>query len=741
MAGRHDVILKSIQQLFHQGPVAGLDDRALLERFVADHDAAAFAALVSLHGPLVWGVCRRILRDPNDVEDAFQATFLVLVRRAGSVRDAGRLGPWLHGVAQRVALRARSDAARRVALERKHPATIDGEPMSPGGDAERAVVIGIIDEEVGGLPARYRDAVVLCDMEGRSYADAARRLRCPLGTVQSRLARGRERLRARLVRRGLAPVAVSALLAEGARASVPEVLAEATVKVAVAVATAQGTAAGAVSATVASLVNHTLGSMSMTILMRAAAAISAVSIALGAGLLAYGSRHGDDPSLRGPGLTVARPPQAVAVAAQATSAGKAQSGRTLNLQVVSAFDNAPLPAAVVWVCVNRGKDHVSQGKTDEQGRYAIALPGEFTYFVYVVAAHPGFAPIELRLIAPEIPEAYTLALERGVPIGGTVRDDQGRPIVGARVLLKVSAPTPRGRPNMYVSMDAEVAAAITDAEGRWRSEAVPASAGPGARLDVELMHPDHVTADRLISVAEARAFTSVQVMKPGVSLAGTMLGPDGRPVAEALVVAEQRHREGMLARVSTDENGRFHTGRFLDPTMSEAMLTVQAKGFAAAVRKILITQTIPPQVVQLAPRRPLHGRVIDGHGKALPGVVISSTQGLGNGPLDWEAETDSNGRFEWLDAPAAGTILLIALKPPFTQLLGPSAVEAGSADVLITLHRPLHLRGTVTDAETGASDRADSSSSRAGALIGPTAVRAGFVLSRAPKRSRAVSST
>ena len=89
MSGHRDGVLSSIQQLFHQGPVAGLDERQLLERFVTKHDEAAFAALVSLHGPLVWGVCRRILRDPPDMEDAFQATFLVLVRRAGTVRDAG----------------------------------------------------------------------------------------------------------------------------------------------------------------------------------------------------------------------------------------------------------------------------------------------------------------------------------------------------------------------------------------------------------------------------------------------------------------------------------------------------------------------------------------------------------------------------------------------------------------------------------------------------------------------------
>ena len=103
MASHQSAVMKSLQHLFHHGPVTGLDDGQLLERFVTGQDEAAFAALVALHGPLVLGVCSRILRDEHDIEDAFQATFLVLVR-AGSIRDAGRLGPWLHGVARRVAV-------------------------------------------------------------------------------------------------------------------------------------------------------------------------------------------------------------------------------------------------------------------------------------------------------------------------------------------------------------------------------------------------------------------------------------------------------------------------------------------------------------------------------------------------------------------------------------------------------------------------------------------------------------
>jgi RNA polymerase sigma factor (sigma-70 family) len=150
--------------LFERGPVSGLDDGELLDRFVRRRDEAAFSALVTLHGPAVLGVCRRILHNPHDVEDAFQATFLVLVRRADAIRDPQRLAPWLHGVARRVALRARADAARRQAQVYRMESVASNLHIEP----EHAEVRGAIDEEVGRLPARYRDAVILCDLVGRS---------------------------------------------------------------------------------------------------------------------------------------------------------------------------------------------------------------------------------------------------------------------------------------------------------------------------------------------------------------------------------------------------------------------------------------------------------------------------------------------------------------------------------------------------------------------------------------------
>jgi RNA polymerase sigma factor (sigma-70 family) len=214
--------MNSSQRALHQllatlssRPARDESDAQLVERFLAHRSEAeetaraadrAFEALVARHGPMVQGVCRRVLDDPNDADDAFQATFLVLFRRAGSVRIGGSLGPWLYGVARRIALRARADRGRRGPREDRGGERPD---TGPAADACRAELQSILDEEVGRLPERYRAPVVLCLLEGLTYDEAARRLGCPIGTLGVRLSRGRELLRARLTRRGVAPASAA----------------------------------------------------------------------------------------------------------------------------------------------------------------------------------------------------------------------------------------------------------------------------------------------------------------------------------------------------------------------------------------------------------------------------------------------------------------------------------------------------------------------------------------------------
>lgn len=193
------VLVRQFEGLFTHGSASGLAEGSLLDRFVARRDENAFAIIVARHGPMVRGVCRRYLRDPNDADDAFQATFLILARKAGSIRSRERLGPWLHGVAYRVAARARREGSRRQPIA-------DGEErgLSPLESAERDERSAFVHEEIERLPDKCRGPIVLCHLEGCTHDEAAARLGWPVGTVRGRLSRGRDRLRHRLEGRGLA---------------------------------------------------------------------------------------------------------------------------------------------------------------------------------------------------------------------------------------------------------------------------------------------------------------------------------------------------------------------------------------------------------------------------------------------------------------------------------------------------------------------------------------------------------
>jgi RNA polymerase sigma factor (sigma-70 family) len=228
----HGAARRQVRRLYRAGAVGGLTDAQLLERYASrggEEAEAAFAALVERHGPMVLRVCRAVLRDGHEAGDAFQATFLVLVRKAHSLWVRDSLGPWLHQVAFRVASCARSASARR----RRHERGASLGEASTRAHADWDDLGEALHAEIHRLPEPYRAAVVLCDLEGLTQDEAARRLGLPLGTVRSRLARGRDRLRRRLVLRGLAPsagLAWLALAADRACASVPSSLADATTR-------------------------------------------------------------------------------------------------------------------------------------------------------------------------------------------------------------------------------------------------------------------------------------------------------------------------------------------------------------------------------------------------------------------------------------------------------------------------------------------------------------------------------
>jgi RNA polymerase sigma-70 factor (ECF subfamily) len=296
--------VRDIRTLFGSGRLADLTDTQLLERFVRGNDSStddAFTMLLERHGPMVWGVCRRLLADRYAAADAFQATFLVLVRRARAVRADESLGPWLYGVSRRVAARARATSLRRSARENADVEAVAGPAFDPG-HAER---LAIMDEEIGRLPERERAAIVLCDLEGLSHQEAARQLGCPVGTIESRLSRGRQRLRDRLVRRGLAPAAAAiwAAMAREASAAMPLAIVKN-----ITLFVRSSPAAGAVPATVTALAEGVIQMMWLARLKPLAAVAAALFLAT-AGVAVQG-RQGPAPEREREPAKVAPPPRA-----------------------------------------------------------------------------------------------------------------------------------------------------------------------------------------------------------------------------------------------------------------------------------------------------------------------------------------------------------------------------------------------------------------------------------------------
>ncbi len=286
--------------------MAGMTDGDLLSRFAAGRDAggeAAFAALVARHGPMVLGVCRHRLGDRHAADDAFQAVFLVLSRRAGSIRRPDLLGPWLHGVATRVARKAQARAGRlrrreepgREGAMRDVLSIGDGVEARSSRDEEAAAV----HEEVGRLPERYRRAVVLCHFEGLTHAEAARRLGCAPGTVGSLVSRARDLLRVRLARRGLTAAALAtagAIEARAAAVAVPTALARATIGSALSYAAGRASAAGVASTTAVELAEGTLRAMTLGKLAVGGALLVALgAVGIASGGRAAGGAAPDDP--------------------------------------------------------------------------------------------------------------------------------------------------------------------------------------------------------------------------------------------------------------------------------------------------------------------------------------------------------------------------------------------------------------------------------------------------------------
>jgi RNA polymerase sigma factor (sigma-70 family) len=268
---------------------ASVSDGQLLDLFIEHQDESAFSALVQRHGPMVWGVCRRIVAHHQDAEDAFQVTFLVLARKATSIRPRAMVANWLFGVAQRTALKAKTMAGKRYRREKQVTTMPEPEAVEQNswGNLE-----SLLDQELANLPDKFRSAIVLCDLEGKKGKDVARQLKIPEGTLASRLRTGRGMLAKRLARHGImlsgGPLA-TVISQNAASASAPSVLVSSTIKAATLTAAGKTVAAGIISANAAVLMEGVMKAMLVTKLK------TVMTMLLVLGMVAFGggvvSRH------------------------------------------------------------------------------------------------------------------------------------------------------------------------------------------------------------------------------------------------------------------------------------------------------------------------------------------------------------------------------------------------------------------------------------------------------------------
>ncbi len=440
------IVLGQIRTLFNEGRIGTMTDEQLVEQFAARRAQAAFAseaaecafeAIVLRHGPMVLSVCRRALRDPHDVDDAFQATFLILARRAGSIRKRSGLGGWLRKVAHRVAARARALSVRQVPLDGDHPVSPTDEPATIAELED--LRIAVLDE-VQLLPEKYRLPVQLCYLEGRTHEEAARRLAWPVGTVRTRLTWARDRLRTRLTQRGLAVPAGfigASLISLKARADVPAPLVKSTVEIATG-------RAGATAIT--ALASHVLKGMLVSQLKFASLFVLVAGTL--AGLASPFTRAQVRKTAEAAQAQNERPKDSKADAND--DPAPAREVGTVFFRVVDRVSRQPLPGVRLTISIN-GKVEREQ-ITEESGRIVIRLPKAEPESLTVTAHREGCAPIKVYLGGngardTEIPRSYTLVMDRGSSIGGIVNDEEGRPIEGVNVSLYENSPdASAGRP-------------------------------------------------------------------------------------------------------------------------------------------------------------------------------------------------------------------------------------------------------------------------------------------------------
>ncbi|MGP0068707.1 MAG: sigma-70 family RNA polymerase sigma factor [Isosphaeraceae bacterium] len=708
-------VIRQLGTLFEGGSVVGLSDRQLLERYSAGRcdpsGEAAFAALVGRYGPMVLGVCRQLLGDVQHAEDAFQAVFLILARKAPSIRNPDLLGNWLYGVAIRTARCARHRIARGRGLE----GGIAMEELCAGwcAPADRSAIAReqaeILHDEVGRLPRAFRRPVVLCYFEGLTLDEAARRLRCPAGTLHSRLARAREKLRIRLSRRGvtlpaiLLPAVSSPRLAT---TSIPPLLCDSTTRTAIRFAARHAVAGGALSVSATTLARevlrtmllHKLGLTSMTLLFLAIAV-------MGAGGLMRPIGSEDEP--RQPAATQA----AIAPSGDAYTPHQVP-GRMLVVGRVLDPRGNPVPNASVMVHAapktegrtgTAAPTPIGQAVCDGSGRFrldAARISSSSHHRIGASAFAPGYGTGWAGLDVDADQPAADITLRHEKVIEGRLFDIQGQPAGGVRVSVEGmghprrdpdALPSEIEGPHFWGGTDAKSPAAwprpaITDAEGRFTIR------GLGRELRVLLIADDPRFARQRIVIDTDGTAALQQVtaaMEPAKVITGRVTYADtGKPVPHAAIeIIAYRGGPGYSSDFETDAEGNFRANPFSTDRYALIVFAPPGQPYLNATTGYFEwTKGMLEHRVDLALRRGtvIRGKVTEeGSGRPVAGAALRYSGRRpavadDSGPWSGSTQTGPDGSYLLPVLPDPGTLVVLGPSEDYVlQEMGQRVIREG----------------------------------------------------------------
>src|SRR5262245_48303804 len=497
MSNNHlDSVVRHLRQVAGHSEARELSDAELLERFVSGRDEDAFALLVCRYGRLVRSVCRQVLHHEQEVDDAFQVTFLVLASRAASIRKTTAVASFLYGVAYRTAMNAKRARTRRGEQQSRSQGCGREQPFT---EAALREVQAILHDEVNTLPEKYRAPFVLCCLEGKSRAEAAKELGWKVGTVFCRVARARAELQRRLIRRGV--VLTAALCAvelgrTGATAAVRPALVNRTIKATLSVGAGKAGAADLVSAEVAALGKGVLRTMGTT-KMKIAAVLLAVSVVAGAGLLtgqALATIRADGPQAVPPKAPEEKKaPAATAAAKEEAGKAKQEGGTVVIRGRVLDPDGEPFAGAKLYLNAPGAKEAADTvratsgtdgrfefrcarselGKAASADPWVARRPGD-----HVMAVAKSYGCDWAKVDADGKAGELTLRLVKDVPINGRVLDQDGRPVSGARVRVylvteylaapRKRVPGPKPSKGWVGPLPEQATVVTTKADGRFR---------------------------------------------------------------------------------------------------------------------------------------------------------------------------------------------------------------------------------------------------------------------------------